>query len=67
MEPLIYTSKGNVPVSSLRIETQWTDAPDYVKVAVRHFEIESGEMVREDCHVLAKRALLSEAIAQPLT
>lgn len=58
-EPLIYTTMGNVPVSSLVYETAWEDAPDYIKFMERYSL--SGEVVRESAHVYAKRGLTFNA------
>lgn len=62
--PLIWTSKGNLPTSSLQYATRWEDAPTYTKF-VETYTLD-GEVVRESAHVLAKRGLSFEAIAQPL-
>lgn len=51
-EPLIYTSKGNLPVSSLKLETSWLDTPEYVQFVERY--LLDGEVVKESAHVLAR-------------
>ena len=49
-EPLIYTSKGNLPISSLILETAWDVQTDYIKFVERYLDSE-GEIVRESAHV----------------
>ena len=63
-EPLIYTTRGNLPVSSLVYATRWEDAPEYVKF-VETYSLD-GEIVRESAHVLSKRGLMSESLTAKL-
>lgn len=63
-EPLIHTTKGNLPVASLVYGTRWEDTPDYVKL-VETYTL-NGEVVRESAHVLAKRSIFSESLIQSL-
>lgn len=51
VEPLIYTTLGNVPVASLTHETQWR----FTDTIVHFTEIYkfAGEIVRQDSHVYA--------------
>lgn len=51
-EPLIHTSKGNLPVASLKLETAWVDTPDYVQFVERY--VLDGEVVKQSVHVLAR-------------
>lgn len=51
-EALIYTSKGNLPVAALRLETCWEDTPTYVKFVERYWL--DGEVVKESAHVLSR-------------
>lgn len=61
-EPMIYTSRGNLPIESLQYATRWEDSVDYIKfVEVYTFD---GEVVRESAHVYAKRGLLVEPAAE---
>ena len=64
-EPLVWTSKGNLPVASLGYETKWYDTPEYTKF-VEIYKL-GDEIVKESAHVMAKRGFFSESIAQPLT
>lgn len=63
-EPLIYTSKGNIPESSLRFDPIWEDTTDYTKLVLRYWL--GDEIVKESAHVFGKRPLMSEAVIQPL-
>ncbi len=63
-EPLIYTSKGNLPEASLRFEPEWTDTPDYTKITLRYYL--GDEIVKESAHVYGKRPMVAEGIAQKL-
>ncbi len=60
-EPLIYTSRGNLPIASMTYETRWEDAPEYLKF-VETYSL-NGEVVRESAHVYAKRGLFAESVA----
>lgn len=61
MDPLIYTSRGNLPVASLQYVTRWEDAADYIKF-VEIYTLD-GEIVRESAHVYAKHGLFAEPVA----
>ena len=50
VEPLIHTSKGNLPVASLRLDTAWEITNSYIKFVERYLD-ETGEVVRESAHV----------------
>lgn len=63
-EPLIHTSRGNLPIASLQYATRWEDAEDYIKFVERYSL--DGEVVRESAHVYAKRGLFCEPLAQQL-
>jgi hypothetical protein len=65
MEPLIYTSKGNVPISSLTYETEWDVNPAYIKFVERHRD-STGEVVKESAHVYDLKGLTMEGIAASL-
>jgi len=54
--PLIWTSRGNVPVNSLRYEHRWSDGEDVLKLE-EFWYAEDGELVKNNCHALAKRQL----------
>lgn len=64
-EPLIYTSKGNVPVSSLTYETEWTVNDAFIQFVERHRDA-SGEVVKESAHVYDRVGISATAIAASL-
>jgi hypothetical protein len=57
--PLIWTSKGNLPLEALEYETKWEKSDTYVKFVEIHRL--DGEIVREAAHVLALQPLTSMA------
>lgn len=63
--PLIYTSKGNLPVDSLIYETRWEDAPDFIKFTEVYML--GDEVVKESAHIYSKRGLMTDAVAQPIS
>jgi len=63
-EPLIYTSRGNLPIASLQYAVRWEDAADYLKF-VEVYTL-NGEVVRESAHVYTKRGMFCEAETQQL-
>lgn len=64
MTPLIYTTKGNYPIELLGYSVRWEDTPEYTKF-IETYTLD-GEVVRESAHVMGKRAMMSESIAQSL-
>lgn len=62
--PLIFTTKGNLPISDLAYATRWEVTDEYTKL-VETYSLD-GEVVRESAHVLAKRGMFAEPIAQSL-
>jgi hypothetical protein len=56
-EPLMWTKDGNVPESSLRYEHEWMNNPKEVILHERWFSKETGELMRNNCHMLAKESI----------
>jgi hypothetical protein len=50
--PLIWTSKGNLPVSELEYKTEWSDHKDYITFTEAYFHCD--ELVKSNCHVYNK-------------
>jgi hypothetical protein len=50
--PLIYTSKGNLPVADLEEKVVWTDNADETICAVEHWL--SGECVRRQVNIMKR-------------
>jgi len=62
-KPLIWTTKGNVPIESLTYQTAWDiQVPHYVKFVERYLN-ESGEVVKESAHVYDFKGLTAESVA----
>lgn len=57
-EPLIYTSKGNLPVASLRLETAWQDTPEYVTFRETYYL--GDEVVKQSVHVLKRHGAAAQ-------
>lgn len=56
-EPLIYTTKGNLPENDLRREVRWEFVQgEYVKCSVLYFDA-TGEKVKESHDVLLLKGL----------
>lgn len=54
-EPLVWTSKGNLPAAQLHYEVRWEETPEYVKL-VETYSLD-GEVVRESAHALSRQGL----------
>lgn len=65
MEPLIHTSKGNVPLSSLRYEHRREDVPGNVVFVEEYFD--GDESVKRSVHVCPLVGVCLEGIAVPLS
>jgi hypothetical protein len=63
-EPLIYTSRGNVPLSSVTQSVSWEDHPN-VTLCIEEYRAADGEVVKRSVHGLAKTGL--GAIGQQAT
>jgi hypothetical protein len=61
-DPVIYTSKGNVPISSLTYQTAWDVQEGYIKFMERYLD-SSGEVVKESAHVYDRKGVSADAIA----
>lgn len=63
-QPLIYTTKGNVPASSLDYATAWEVNDDYAKFTETHTL--AGEVVKQSVHVYDRKGAFGAAIAAQL-
>lgn len=61
--PLIWTSKGNLPIADLRYETSWEVTPDYIKLIENYYD-STDELVKSSAHVYSIKPLESTAIQQ---
>jgi hypothetical protein len=57
VEPLIYTTKGNLPVSRLVHQVAWEFAPDGSYSVCKPAYYLDGELVRQDVHVWVRDGL----------
>jgi hypothetical protein len=61
-EPLIWTSRGNLPISALKYEVMWEDhSPQYMKFCERYLA-EDGEVVKESAHAYSFSGVLGEGV-----
>lgn len=63
-EPLIYTTKGNLPISSLEYSHAWDNRPDAI-VFSETYKLD-GEVVKHAVHVLSKVGVAAEGTASSL-
>ena len=61
-EPLIYTIRGNLPIASLKLETEWVLDNAFIKFIERYRDSE-GEVVRESAHVYSFAGVTGEGQA----
>lgn len=54
--PLIWTTRGNLPVDQLRLEVRWIDNADYTQM-VETYTAPDGEVVRSSTHVLTRKGV----------
>jgi hypothetical protein len=59
--PLIYTTKGNVPLDSVELKVEWFFEPEYVKLVEKAFDKASGELIKESAHVYSKFSVVGAA------
>lgn len=62
MTPLIYTSRGNVPISDVTLETAWDVQETYIKFTER-YRAADGEIVKESAHVYDRIGVSVQSIA----
>lgn len=63
-EPLIYTSKGNLPIASLEYRHSWEFRPSKETCEAIHFVEEyflEGECVKRAAHVYVAKGLAAES------
>lgn len=58
--PLIWTTKGNVPVDSLRYRHQWIDTADETTFVEEYLDGE--EIVKRNVHVFLKKGLSATSV-----
>lgn len=55
MDPLIWTSKGNIPIKGLEYLTEWQDMEDQVRF-IETYKL-NDEVVKRSVHVMIKEGL----------
>lgn len=50
--PLIWTSRGNIPLSDVKQITRWLNTPVSIQLVIEYYVGE--ELVKCDCHVYSK-------------
>lgn len=63
--PLIYTTKGNLPIADLEYSTAWEEIPGKCTKLIETYRLD-GEIVRQSAHVLAREPLIAEAVSANL-
>lgn len=56
-EPLKYTSRGNVPIASLRYEHFWEDTPE-MTILREFWYFEDGEIASNNVHAYGRKQLV---------
>ena len=54
-QPLVWTSKGNIPIEGLAYSTEWEDLPDQVRFVETYKQ--GDEIVKRSVHVMIKKGL----------
>ena len=57
---MIYTSKGNLPVSELEERVLWTDSTDETVCTIEHWH--NGECVRRQPNVYVRKGVETSAL-----
>lgn len=60
-QPLIYTSKGNLPIADLAYSTKWDVTPTYYKLTETYSL--GDEVVKESAHVYSLAGITGAAIS----
>jgi len=58
-EPLVYTTKGNLPISSLEYFHAWENEENHMKF-IQGYKLD-GEIVKQEAHVYLKKGMGIEA------
>lgn len=56
-EPLIWTTKGNIPIASLRYEHSWNITDDEISFVERY--LQGDEEVKKNVHVLKTKGIFT--------
>lgn len=57
--PLIWTTKGNVPIEQLQYSAQWFENDDFIKLVETY--VLDGEIVKQNAHIKVKQGSLTNS------
>ena len=60
--PLVYTTRGNVPVSSLKLTPTWRVEDAFIQFTETYTDAE-GVVVRQDVHVYDRNGITASGLA----
>ena len=60
--PLVWTTRGNLPIEDLKYESFWEIGDGFVKFSELYRDAE-GAIVKESAHVYSKFGVTGEAVA----
>ena len=63
-QPLIWTTKGNLPVADLQHSVHWEETDDYTKV-IETYTLD-GEVVKQSAHIRIKEGASTIALQASL-
>ena len=61
MTPLIWTTKGNLPIADLEQQVEWDIQDTYIKLTERYID-QSGEVVKESAHVYDRLGISGQGL-----
>jgi hypothetical protein len=64
--PLIWTSRGNLPLSELTYQTAWEYVPNHYMKFMERYLAADGIVVKESAHVYSFQGVAAEGVANPL-
>ena len=64
--PLIWTTKGNVPVDTLQLSTRWEITEDHIILVEEYTEVATGEVVRSSSHIHVNKPPEAIGAEQPI-
>lgn len=65
-QPLVFTSKGNVPADTLDYHKEWLVTPDVIKFREFYTDKATGEVVKDSVHVYLPKGVCADAVAAAL-
>lgn len=54
-QPLVFTTKGNLPIDDLEYFHRWEDTPEYTKF-IEGYKLD-GEVIKQAAHVMLKKGI----------